>query len=65
MRKPFDLQASIPSMRASRFGTDGDIFPMLARRNDGHCRTVTKVGLVPVEGIEPPTYRLQGGCSTS
>ena len=20
---------------------------------------------VPVEGIEPPTYRLQGGCSTS
>ena len=21
--------------------------------------------MVPVEGLEPPTYRLQGGCSTS
>ena len=21
--------------------------------------------VVPVEGLEPPTYRLQGGCSTS
>jgi len=23
------------------------------------------VSVVPVEGVEPPTYRLQGGCSTS
>ena len=24
-----------------------------------------QLNMVPEEGIEPPTYRLQGGCSTS
>jgi hypothetical protein len=39
----------------------------LPRRNETRLRQSAKSLkiLVPVEGLEPPTYRLQGGCSTS